>query len=299
MDMDNYYPYNAIAGDRTHDADDLARIIAAVLTTGVIMVNAADLKVLAAGDFNVTVKAGKCVIEGRIGINSGDKTFTLNAPFDGLDRIDRIVARADYAGRKTTLLYVAGTPAEAPEPPALKADPEGFDIPLAKISVASSAATITQDVITDERVKSGFVVPENMEVLFSQLQATFDIWFATARNTLGEDSAGNLLNMINTHGARAYSVAYFRENQTWHGDPSTGWSYTAIAVPGLKDDDFAIVQPDYEGMSGDPDEMQAAYNLIYRIAIEQDQIVLWCKEDHPTVGLLLTILAVQPLAWNQ
>lgn len=28
--MDRYYPYNAIAGDRLHDADDLAQIIRAL-----------------------------------------------------------------------------------------------------------------------------------------------------------------------------------------------------------------------------------------------------------------------------
>ncbi|MDD3212073.1 MAG: hypothetical protein PHY64_00235 [Eubacteriales bacterium] len=209
MDMDNYYPYNAIAGDRTHDADDLARIIAAVLTNGVIMISATDLQVLAAGDFNIKVKAGSCVAKGRFGINIADKTFTLTAPFDGMDRIDRIVARADYANRKTTLLYLEGTPDDVPEAPALKNDADGYDIPLARIAVASSAAAITQSVITDERVMSSVAMPNDLATLMAQAQDAFDSWFTTVQATLDGDAAGNLLNLIT---ALSNSVVKYTED---------------------------------------------------------------------------------------
>lgn len=197
MDMDKYYPYNSVGSDRVHDADDLARILRALITDGVAMASATHLQALAAGDFNVTVKAGTVMVQGRIGVNESDKAFTIAAPFAGSDRIDRLVARADYANRKSEILYLQGTPASTPLPPALKNDADGFDIALAQIYVSKTAAAITQAAITDERAQCGIVIPGNLSAMLVQMQAEFDDWFTLAKDTLSEDAAGNLLNLVN------------------------------------------------------------------------------------------------------
>jgi hypothetical protein len=219
MDMDRYYPYNSVGSDRLHDADDLARILKALISDGVAMVNAAALQVQAAGAFNVTVKAGTCVVQGRIGISDSDKTFTVPAPFAGLDRIDRIVARADYANRKTTLVYVQGSPASTPAAPTLKNDADGYDIPLARIAVSKSAASITQAAITDGRVLCGIVIPTGYEALFSQMQNAFTSWFAGIQSVLDSNTAGNLLNLINQYRAKKTTVSL----------PVSGWAASGDA----------------------------------------------------------------------
>jgi hypothetical protein len=211
MDMDKYYPYNSIGSDRLHDADDLARLMKALLTDGVAMKDAADLQVLAAGDFDVTVKAGTCVNEGRVGVNESDKTLTIAAPYAGADRIDRIVARSDFANRKSTLVYLQGEPASSPVAPDLKDDVDGHDIPLAQIAVTSGAGAVSQAMITDERELSGIIVPGNLSTLRTQMQTEFDEWFATVVATLDGDTAGNLLNLINTLDA---AVVKYNEAQS-------------------------------------------------------------------------------------
>ncbi len=243
MDMDKYYPFNAISGDRTHDADDLARILKALISNGVAMVNATDMQVVAAGDFDVTVGTGCCVAEGRLGVNTSEKTFTIAAPYAGADRIDRIVARADYANRKMTLVYVQGVPASSPVAPDLQNNADGFDIPLAQIAVASGAASITQSVITDERTACGLVVPNHLEEWLAQTkalleedtaemldglstwttaqQSAFEAWFATIQNTLDGDTAGNLLNLINQYRAYASQETLLVTGWTASGDVYT------------------------------------------------------------------------------
>ena len=228
MDMDKFYPYNSLGYDRVHDADDLARILRALITDGVAMASATQMQVLAAGNFNVTVKAGTVMVQGRVGMNESDKTFTIAAPNAGADRIDRIVSRADYANRKSMLLYLQGTPASSPSPPALKDDADGYDIKLARIYVSKTAAMITQAAITDERVTCGLVVPNHLEAWLAQTksgidqtvetmetdlaawiqgqQLGFSTWFASIQNTLGSDVAGNLLNLINRYKSRQANV---------------------------------------------------------------------------------------------
>lgn len=261
MDMDSYYPYNSIGSDRMHDADDLARLMKALLTNGVAMKDATNLQVVAAGDFNVTVKTGSCINEGRVGVNESEKAFTIAAPYAGADRIDRIVSRADYANRKSTLIYLQGTPASSPEAPALKDDVDGHDIPLARISVASGTAAINQGMITDERITSGLVVPGNLEAWLTQVQTAlqetssamttslgawitgkqtdFNTWFAGVQSALAGDTAGNLLNLINTYKAKPHVVTL--ETEGWGG---TGPYTLTINSDDVTADNIVIAGPD-------------------------------------------------------
>lgn len=207
MNMDKYYPYNAVNGDRKHDADDIARMIGAVITTGVAMAPSNSLQVLAGGDFKVTVKAGICVIDGRIGINDNDKTFTIAAPSAGANRIDRIVARADYTNRVNSLLYVQGTPASSPQPPGLTNSTTARDISLARIYVGQTVSSITQSAITDERTACGLAAPSPIDALMSQFrdsfnnwmngqETTFQSWADRVQAALESTEAGQVLSLI-------------------------------------------------------------------------------------------------------
>lgn len=195
--MDKYYPYNAVNGDRTHDADDLAKIIQAMITDGVELVTGEMMQVTEKTGFDVTVKPGTCIVQGRIGIIESNKTLSVPAPSSALDRIDVVAARADYTGRMTRLVYLTGTPASTPTAPALKNDVYGYDIPLAEIRVNKNATKITRANITDRRKACSFIIPKNTDAFFAQLRAKFDEWFEVVQDTLGENQAGNLLNLIN------------------------------------------------------------------------------------------------------
>jgi hypothetical protein len=207
MNMDKSYPYNAVNGDRTHDATDIARMLAAVVTTGIMMAPSNSLQVLAGGDFNVTVKAGVCVIDGHIGINDNDKTFTVAVPSSGANPIDRIIARADYANRINTIFYVQGTPASSPQPPGLANNTTARDISLAQIYVGQTVSSITQSAITDERTACGLAAPSPVDALMSQFRADFNTWMTSQETTfqgwanriqaaLESSEAGQVLSLI-------------------------------------------------------------------------------------------------------
>lgn len=195
--MDKYYPYNAVNGDRTHDADDLAKIIQAMITDGVELVTGEMMQVTEKTGFDITVKPGTCIVQGRIGIIESNKTLSVPAPSSALDRIDIVAARADYTERVTRLVYLTGTPASTPTAPALKNDVYGYDIPLAEIRVNKNATKITQANITDRREACSFIIPKNADAFFAQLRAAFDEWFADVQDTLDSNQAGNLLGKIN------------------------------------------------------------------------------------------------------
>ena len=195
--MDKYYPYNAVNGDRTHDADDLAKIIQAMITDGVELITGEMMQVTEATGFDVTVKPGTCIVQGRIGIIESNKTLSVPAPSSALDRIDIVAARADYTERMTKLVYLTGTPASTPTAPALKNDVYGYDIPLAEIRVNKNATKITQANITDRREACSFIIPKNADAFFAQLRTAFDEWFADVQDTLDSNQAGNLLGKIN------------------------------------------------------------------------------------------------------
>ncbi len=288
MDMDKYYPYNSLGSDRVHDADDLARILRALITDGVAMASATHMQVVAAGNFNVTVKAGTMVVQGRIGVNESDKTFTIAAPYAGADRIDRIVSRADYANRKSILLYLQGTPASTPLPPALKDDADGYDAKLAQIYVSKTAAMITQAAITDERAQSGIVIPGNLDTMLLQMQAKFNEWFTLAKDTLGEDAAGNLMNLIQQRIPLMFSASL----------PASGWNANApyqqtVGVAGLLATDAPLVDVSLSTVAATAITQLEAYGCVGRVVTGSDQVTVTCYETKPAVDLTLSLKVVR------
>jgi len=249
VDMDKYYPYNSIGGDRVHDANDLAIIMGSLLTDGVMMTSATAMQIIAGPtSFAVTMKAGKCVVRGRLGVITGDKNITINNP-SAANRIDRIVARADYLNRKTTYEYRVGTPGSTPVAPALKNDETAFDIPIARIRVNAGVSAIAQSDITDERPSCGIVTPGDVAE-----------WIELIRGALAEDTAGNLLNMIldvedelsaigsvngimKCDGAGNFTAAVLgtdipRRTTLWEGS----WSSGDITVPNINNYSMFLVR---------------------------------------------------------
>lgn len=303
MDMDRYYPYNAIAGDRLHDADDLAQIIRALFSDGVVMVAATDLQVQAATAFSVTVKAGTCIVGGRIGVNLTDKTVTVAAPYVGLNRIDRIVARADYANRKTTIQYLQGEPASTPVAPTLKDDADGFDLLLAQIAVSNSAVSIGQDVITDERVMAAPLIPSSLAALLAQQrealrvlrveeQAEFVTWFQELEVTLSGEQYANLMNLLNEYRQKTYQFTV--PTSAWalaSGDMGDRYEAT-VSVAGVVESrlDADVVLDD--SVSTARTQLQA-WNYVNRIDVTAGTVKLTCYDYKPLVDLNVVLKAVK------
>lgn len=144
------------------------------------------------------------------------------------------------------LFVVKGTAAATPSAPALTRNASVYELALADLFIVKNTTSITQQRITDTRLDStrcgvvaSIVGDTNTSTYYAQIaadlaafkaveqaafvawsdatkgnaeswiaaeQAAFDTWFAGVQNALGEDAAGNLLNLINKYKAKSTTV---------------------------------------------------------------------------------------------
>ena len=196
--------FNSVNGDRKYDAKKFAEYFASFIGNGVFPNPSNNLQVLSNDDMTVTVKAGKAWINGYILINDDDYILTLD-PADGvLNRIDRIVARYDTVDREIRLEVKKGTFASSPVAPTLQRDADAYELGLADVYIAAGVVSVTQANITDLRfntelcgIVKGTVDQIDTTDLFAQYQTAFNDWFQELKDVLDDNTAANLLNLIN------------------------------------------------------------------------------------------------------
>lgn len=190
--MDKFGFFNSVGGDRKYDADDISNFFYNLISDGVLVTPASNLKVSAFRDMQVQVGAGYAMIKAKYYKADADNVLTLDAADPTNARIDRVVLTLNYAARNITLNVKKGTPAQSPTAPALSRT-EGviWEIALADIAVAAGATAITAADITDTRPDTtlcgyitGLIDQIDTTDLFSQFTAAFNTWFANLTETL-------------------------------------------------------------------------------------------------------------------
>ena len=201
---EKFFPFNSVSGDREYDAEDFAAYFADILSSGV-SANGDNLGVTPAGGLNLSVGPGRALIKGHQYRNTATITLTVSAGAAN-PRIDRVVARLDVAARRPFISVVPGTPSNTPTPPALTRNDDYYEIGLASIDVAASAISLSAANITDTRTDSSvcgvvrcLVEKLDVSAFMQNSQMAFNEWFAGVQGILDADTAGNLLNLINTH----------------------------------------------------------------------------------------------------
>ena len=192
--------------DRAVDDDFMAKYMKGFFTDGVFPYPGSCFKVnpLAKAGMGVTVSAGSGLIEGHFGYDDDSANLTIEAADTSLPRIDRVVFRLTHIDRQILLAVKKGKPATSPSAPALTNTSDVKELALADVYVGKKVSAIAASNITDTRINKslcGLVSPLtaviNSSDYNSQLQSAFTIFFDDVKNTLGEDSAGNLLNLYN------------------------------------------------------------------------------------------------------
>ena len=213
-----FFPYVAGDSNSEYRSDFLARLIASFIGNGVFT---DDLAVTAGDNMQIKVPAGKAWINGYFYRNDGDMAFGI-ANADGvLNRKDTVVLRWNINNRAINLVVLTGTPASTAAAPEITRSAEQYDLKLAEINIPAGTTAIKQSLITDTRLNNsvcGIVhaVIDHIktETFYAQIQADlaefkskneadFTAWLASIKDTLGEDAAGKLLNLINEHKADA------------------------------------------------------------------------------------------------
>lgn len=208
--------FNSVSGDRKYKAEDWASYFGTLIGNGVFPNPATNLQVVpGASGLTVTVHAGKAWINGYYYNNTDDLTLTLPTPDGSKKRIDRIVVRWSLSDRKISTAVKSGTAATNPSAAVLQRDSDVYELAIADVLVGVAATSLSSASITDRRydstlcgVVTGTVQQIDTSAFAAQVQsflddseAEFTSWLDGIQNVLDESTAGNLLNLINTHKA--------------------------------------------------------------------------------------------------
>lgn len=199
------FPYNSQDRDRAINAETYRRLLSKYFTTGVFPNPSTQFQVFAATGMNLIVKAGSANIEGVYVEMESDDSVAIETA-SSQPRIDRVILKRDDSTevRATTLVVKKGTPASNPQAPALERTETIYEIALADVMVDAGTTSIAQSNITDVRldsilcgIVSATIKSIDTTTFFEQMTDDFNTWFEGIKGTLGEDTAGNLLNLIN------------------------------------------------------------------------------------------------------
>lgn len=208
--------FNSVSGDRKYKAEDWASYFGTLIGNGVFPNPATNLQVVpGASGLTVTVHAGKAWINGYYYNNTDDLTLTLPTPDGAKKRIDRIVVRWSLSDRKISAQVKSGTASTNPSAAVLQRDSDVYELAIADVLVGVAATSITSASITDRRydstlcgVVTGTVQQIDTSAFAAQVQSFLDdseseftTWLNGIKEVLDESTAGNLLNLINTHKA--------------------------------------------------------------------------------------------------
>ncbi|WP_017974375.1 hypothetical protein [Actinopolyspora halophila] len=105
----------------------------------------------------ILVRPGEVWIRGHWGKTDSARTFQITDAHATLDRIDRVVARANFDADTVELDVLTGVAADpAVAPPLTQNTGATWEIPLAQVSVPAGSSSVSADDITDDRQRFGF-----------------------------------------------------------------------------------------------------------------------------------------------
>jgi hypothetical protein len=199
--------YNSVNNDRKYNAEQLSSMFDGIINDGIFMAIGDKLIVSASNGMNVVVGSGRAWFNRTWTNNDAPIILTVDSSEIILNRIDVVVleVNADNAVRTNTIRIIKGTPSSIPVAPALSATELVHQYPLAHIYVGAGvteiiAANITNKIGTAEcPFITGIMETVNIDALLSQWDGEFNTWFATIQSVLDENTAGNLLNLINAN----------------------------------------------------------------------------------------------------
>ena len=302
--------------DRAEDASFFAKFFNQFISNGVFPNPSTNMQVLADTGMQIKVSIGTCFINGYMGWVENAEIKTIEES-DIQARIDRVVARLDFDNREIQCYVKKGTAAGNPVAPELQRDYDMYEIGLADIRVNANAIEIKQENITDLRLNSdlcGIVaVPlehvdtttlfnqyqdwlenateqgeEDLQTTLEQFETEFNNWFETIQDTLDEDTAGALLNLINTKAdkKKTYNVTI---DTTWTEEAP----YTKnITVQGISSTDIVNMYPIWSTNLETRTQEKEEYSKISMITSNENSIELTCDEDKPSIALNVRIEVV-------
>ena len=225
--------------DREYQASDFAEYFGSVLSTGLLHTD--DIPGMHVsveqGTLNTVVSDGKAIMKGHLYKNTTPFTLNHSIPEATADRIDRIVLRLDLRNaQRNILLHVKeGVPSDEPVAPELQRDNFIHELSLAQVRIKANTSSIDKSDLIDERLDEALCgltyslisIPTNelvnqfnqwMDEFTSTKQADFEAWLEYLEGVLDENTAGNLLNLIEQNKTSIQDAIRIKQNVTLLSD---------------------------------------------------------------------------------
>ena len=203
--------------DRAITSAPLRKLIAKLLTDGILPNPSTNLQVEAGSGMNVVVNPGFAICAGGLKLEENQRTLAIQAADSNYDRIDTVVLRwnDNDSERICDLYIVEGIPAASPLRPELTRTESIWELGLADVFVNKNSSAISNQRITDTRYETArcgiisAISEFDTTTLYQQVQsdlagfkaseqADFITWFNDIKGQLSEDAAGNLQKQIGT-----------------------------------------------------------------------------------------------------
>lgn len=193
--------------DRVYSSAEFSHYWALLVGDGVFGQPSTSLNVLAMEPVAMSIKVapGTGWIKGHYLTvpDNMDEVIAVPVANPTLPRIDSIIMALDNTDRMMKLYVRSGTAAASPTAVTLQRDADVWELELAQITVAAGAGNITQQAIKDMRtdpdrcgIVTGLIDQFDISGFLTAAQDSFDEWFEDVKGQLGDDVAGNLLNLI-------------------------------------------------------------------------------------------------------
>ena len=174
-------------------------------------------------NMTVAVDAGAVFSGGTLNIVAMQSTGTIAAPVSQ-PRIDRVVINAMTGG----ISVVTGTESATPVAPAI---PAGF-LPVAQVLLATTSTSITNAMITDERVNGNLLPSPSTKVIAQNaVPLSFVAVASTFTGASIASNAGNVqLSSAGVHGLTATPAVGANVYVTWSGGTGVSGFYKVLSV---------------------------------------------------------------------
>lgn len=200
--------FNSVNHDRLYDAEQLSSIFDGIIIDGVYENYGDAFMVTANSEANssVIIGTGRAWFDHTWIVNDSQFAMQLDPPNELLARTDAIVIDVDRRTdiRKNSIVYVKGSEATPDNPPAFIKEDLHKQYPIcyikreAKINSPIEQQDITITVGTSIcPIVTGYLSSQNLENLWTQLDAEFNTWWDGIKDTLDENTATKLQNQIN------------------------------------------------------------------------------------------------------
>lgn len=147
------FPFSSVSNDRQYSAGEWRKYFGTLIKDGVVQnaLNECQVKPQTLPNKTVFVDTGAIFIQGAMRILESAENLSIDDNTSGNSRIDRIVARLNFADRKIELAVLKGTPSSSPTAKTLTRNTSVWELALADITLTNGFSTIVGTAITDQR----------------------------------------------------------------------------------------------------------------------------------------------------